>query len=195
MAFEEGNTYYQIRSKHGRDTEYTPDTLLEKANEYFQWVLDNPLQEEQIIKGRWTEEKSQKVPDGKGGFKMMKLKTTHPYARVKVPKMRPFTLEGFCNYAEIVVNTFKNYEKKEIDPDSSEEEQQEVRDFLTVTRAIRQIIDNQQFEGAASGFLNHNIIARKLGLSDHKILAGDPEKPLGIPKQTIVIKERTLEEE
>lgn len=187
MHFEEGNKYYQIRSKHGRDTAYTPDTLLEKANEYFQWVIDNPLYEEQIIKGRFTEESTKKVPDGKGGHKMMKLKTVHPYARVKVPKMRTMSLEGFCNYAEIVVNTFRNYEKKEITEDLSEDEQELILDFLRVTGAIRQMIDNYQFEGAASNFLNANIIARKLKLSDVKTLEGNPDKPLGMPKVALTI--------
>lgn len=123
-----GNEYYLLRSKDGRDTIYTPDSLLEKANEYFNWCLDNPLKEEQIVK-----------------FK-------ESYEKVDVNKMRPFSLQGFCNFAEIVINTFKNYE--------------ETKEFLTVTTRIRGIIENQQFEGAAGGFLNPNIIARKLGLID-----------------------------
>jgi hypothetical protein len=81
---------------------------------------------------------------------IVKYRDTHTKDTVEV--MRPFTLEALCIHLGIVRNTFKNYEERE--------------DFLTVTRAIRQIIDNQQFEGAASGFLNPNIIARKLGLRD-----------------------------
>lgn len=128
MAAPIGNEYYKIRSKDGRDTEYTPEDLLEKANEYFQWCLDNPLKQQDVVKY-------------KDNFEFIELN-----------KMRPFTLDGFCNFADIVINTFKNYEKR--------------KDFLTVTTRVRQIIDNQQFEGAASGFLNPNIIARKLGLTD-----------------------------
>lgn len=71
---------------------------------------------------------------------------------VKLPKMRAFSLEGLCNFIEIGMTTFKAYEKRE--------------DFQLVTTRIRSIIDSQQFEGAASGFLNPNIIARKLGLVD-----------------------------
>lgn len=128
MAAPKGNEYYKIRSKDGRDTEYTPEELLEKANEYFQWCLDNPLKQQDVVKY-------------KDNFEFIELN-----------KMRPFSLAGFCNFADIVINTFKNYEKR--------------KDFLTVTTRVRQIIDNQQFEGAASGFLNPNIIARKLGLTD-----------------------------
>lgn len=134
MAAPIGNQYYLLRSKDGRDKEYTPEKLLQTANEYFQWCLDNPLKEEQIVKYRDT------------------------YEKVGVNKMRPFTLQGFCNYAEIMKNTFLNYEKD--------------KDFLHVTTRIRGIIENHQLEGAASGFLNPNIIARKLGLADKKEVNG-----------------------
>lgn len=128
MAAPKGNEYYKIRLKDGRDTIYKPDELLEKSNEYFQWCVDNPLKEEQLFHYQGTVVKGE------------------------ASKMRPFTLEGFCNFASISVNTFKNYESS--------------KDFLTVTTRVRQVIENQQFEGAASGFLNANIIARKLGLAD-----------------------------
>lgn len=72
--------------------------------------------------------------------------------KTTVNKMRPFTLEGLCNHLKIVVNTYKNYEKE--------------AEFLTVATRIRQVIENQQFEGAAAGFLNPSIVARKLGLAD-----------------------------
>ena len=128
MAAPKGNEYYLLRSKDGRDTTYTPETLLEAANEYFNWCLDNPLKESQVVKYKDS------------------------YEIIEVPKMRTFSIQGFCNYAEIMKQTFFNYEKRE--------------DFLDVTTRIRGVIENFQFEGAASGFLNPNIIARKLGLAD-----------------------------
>lgn len=81
-------------------------------------------------------------------------------------KMRPFTLEGLCNHLGIVVNTWKVYEKR--------------KDFMTVCAYVRQIIENQQFEGAASGFLNPSIIARKQGLTDSQNIKhqGDKEHPI-----------------
>lgn len=140
MGAPKGNEYYLLRSKHGRDKEYTPESLLKKANEYFNWCLDNPLKEEQIVKYK------------------------EHYEKATLNKMRVFSLQGFCNFAEIVVNTFKSYEKEE--------------DFLTVTTRIRGIIENQQLEGAASGFLNPNIIARKLGLADNQNVNVTAEQPL-----------------
>lgn len=140
MPAPKGNEYYLLRSKDGRDTEYSPESLLEVANQYFQWVLDNPLMEEQIVKYKDN------------------------YERVSLPKMRPFTIQGLCNFAEIAEKTFWNYEQRE--------------EFLQVTSRIRSIIENHQFEGAASGFLNPNIIARKLGLADNSNLNVKTEQPL-----------------
>ncbi|MGE9312872.1 terminase small subunit [Niabella sp. CJ426] len=121
MAAPKGNQYYLIAESTGRPLEYTPEELRLKFNEYAIWVNSNPFQEVDYKNGK----------------------------RVKLPKMRPFTLKGFCIFAGIVVNTFKGYEER--------------KDFLTVTAMIRQIIENQQFEGAAAGFLKENIISYELG--------------------------------
>jgi len=72
----------------------------------------------------------------------------------EIRRTRPFTLEGLCNHIDISLATFKAYE-----------EQDKLRNAAA---RIRQIIDNQQFEGVAAGLLNANIIARKLGLVDKK---------------------------
>ena len=49
MAAPQGNKYWQMRSKDGKEPKYKPDTLWEKAVEYFEWVDDNPLLEEQLF--------------------------------------------------------------------------------------------------------------------------------------------------
>ena len=130
-AAPKGNEYWRLRSKDGRDKIFkTPKDLWEAANEYFQWIDDNPFKEEQIVK----------------------FKDYHTIGTVS--KMRPYTIHGLCNFIDISVDGFALYEKRE--------------DFIGVTTRIRQIIYNQKFEGAAAGFLNPNIIARDLGLSDKK---------------------------
>ena len=83
---------------------------------------------------------------------------------IEVPKMRAFTIQGLCNYIDISVDGFKLYEGRE--------------DFIGVTTRVRQIIYNQKFEGAASGFLNANIIARDLGLVDKSESKINIEQPL-----------------
>lgn len=145
--FQKGNEYYLIRSKDGRDTTYTPESLLDKANQYFQWCIDNPLKEQVIQKRKISRDEE-------------------AIEKHTIEKLRPFTIQGFCIYAGIVEKTFWNYSKR--------------NEFLQVTTRIRDVIENQQFEGAASGFLNANIIARKLGLTDKKEISGNPDNPLKV---------------
>ncbi|MEK0369746.1 MAG: terminase small subunit [Nitrosopumilus sp.] len=71
---------------------------------------------------------------------------------VKVPTSVPFSLQGLCLHLDCCITTFKNYEKK--------------NDFVAVTRKVRNIIENQQFEGAVVGAFNASIIASKLGLAN-----------------------------
>jgi DNA-packaging protein gp3 len=76
---------------------------------------------------------------------------------IKVPISRPYTLSGLCTYvgcSESYFRVFRNTSKP------SDE------DFLTVIEEIENIITTQQFEGAAVGHFNANIIARKQGLKE-----------------------------
>jgi hypothetical protein len=75
---------------------------------------------------------------------------------IDIPTNTPMSIESFCLYADIDRDTFKNYESNE----------GSYKDFFGVTKAIRTIIESQQFEGATVGAYNPNIIARKLGLVD-----------------------------
>jgi hypothetical protein len=140
MAAPLENQYYLLRVRSGRQPEYTPEALLQRANEYFEWVEQNPFKEEVLFHSQGI--------------------VTRDY----VTKKRPLTLEGFCIYANIVKKTFWNYEKSQ--------------DFLQVTSYIRETVENQQLELASAGFLNANIIARKLGLSDKSEVKVSQEQPL-----------------
>lgn len=68
-------------------------------------------------------------------------------------KMRAMSLKSFCIFADITFKTFENYTNN--------------KDFIHITTRIKEIIESQQFEGAAAELLNPNIIARKLGLSEN----------------------------
>ena len=133
MSAPKGNEYYKLRTKDGRDKKFgTPEALMKVCNDYFEWCLENPLMEAVL------HQKTATIID--------------------LPKMRPFTLHGLCNFIDISLDGFKLYDGR--------------KDFIGVTTRARQIIYNQKFEGAASGFLNPNIIARDLGLAekqDHTI--------------------------
>lgn len=70
----------------------------------------------------------------------------------ELPKKRPFTLGGLCLYMGCTTNTLASYKNFPA--------------FSKVYQIIEEAIRNQKFEGAASGFFNHAIIARDLGLKD-----------------------------
>lgn len=136
--FKEGNQFWRMRKKHGRKRLFeTPEAMWEAACEYFQWCVDNPLYEKNIVKYRES------------------------YEIVDLPKMRPFTIQGLCHFIGCngaYFNQFEknlNVEKIEID-----------RDFSNIVIRIRETIYRQKYEGAASGLLNPSIIARDLSLSE-----------------------------
>lgn len=133
-----GNEFWKLRSKHGRDKIFaTPEIMWDAACEYFAYITDNPLQEEQIVK----------------------YKDYHEVATLN--KMRPFTLTGLCLYLDVNSVYFTQFED-EIKGKTDELS----KDFSKVITRIRETIYSQKFEGAAAGFLNPNIIARDLGLTD-----------------------------
>jgi hypothetical protein len=74
-----------------------------------------------------------------------------------VPTQRPYTIEALCRFLHITHQTFRTYETDE-----------NYKDFFTVFTHVREVIENNQFEGATVGAFNANIIARKLGLTDKK---------------------------
>lgn len=134
MAAPKGNKFWELRSKHGRDKLFkTPELMWEAACEYFAYIQDNPLEQEEIVKYK------------------------DYYEKVPVSKMRPFTLTGLCLYLDCSGSYFRTFKSELKEKD---------KDFLTVITRIEDIIYNQKFEGASSGFFNANIIARDLGLMD-----------------------------
>jgi len=140
MAAPQGNNFWELRLSHGRKHAIEkPEELWQNFIEYAEWLQENPLIETDFR--------------GKDAF------------RVELPKMRPFTKEGFavaCGLAGW--ETIKNWKER--------------KGFLEIITRIENIIYTQKFEGAASGFLNPNIIARDLGLkekteTDHKLPVGE----------------------
>ncbi len=133
-----GNQFWKLRSKHGRDKIFTtPKILWDAACEYFQYLDDNPLQQEELVK----------------------YKDYYEYASIN--KMRPYTLTGLCLYLDVNVQYFTDFEKG-----LSKDDNELSKDFSLVCTRIRETIYAQKFEGAAAGFLNPSIIARDLGLQD-----------------------------
>lgn len=74
---------------------------------------------------------------------------------IQVPTQKPYTIQGLCIFLGITEQTFLNYSNNE-----------NYKDFFEVFTHVRNIIENNQFEGATVGAYNSSIIARKLGLAD-----------------------------
>lgn len=140
MAAPKGNQFWKLRSKHGRDKLFaSPELLLEAAYEYFEWCDNNPFKQDNI--------------------ELVKVNGVgDEIRREPLDKMRPYTLNGLCIYLDCSPQYFRNFQDNNKDAE----------DFMAVITRIQEIIYEQKFTGAASGFFNSNIIARDLGLADKK---------------------------
>jgi len=88
MSAPEGNQFWKLRSKHGRDKLFeTPELLWEAACEYFEWCETNPLIEVDF-RGKDAEQ-------------------------VELPKMRAFTLYGLCSYLDCNTAYFRNFKNQD----------------------------------------------------------------------------------
>jgi hypothetical protein len=136
MGAPEGNQFWKLRSKHGRDKIFeSPELLWEVACEYFEWCESNPL----------LESKPMVVSIGNNQGSSVEM--------TEIPKMRAFTWSGLELYIDI--HRLRDYKTNE-----------KYKDFSPVIEQIEKVIYDQKFTGAAAGFLNPNIIARDLGLVD-----------------------------
>lgn len=87
MAAPEGNQFWKLRSKHGRDKLFeSPELMWEAACEYFEWCEENPLIEIDF-KGKDADE-------------------------VRLPKMRAFTIQGLCRYLHCNTTYFRTFKSQ-----------------------------------------------------------------------------------
>lgn len=94
MAAPEGNQFWRLRSKHGRDKLFaTPDLLWEAACEYFEWCNKHPWERVDF--------------KGKDAFE------------VRIPTERPLTINGLCLYLHCNPAYFRTFKAqlKEKDQD------------------------------------------------------------------------------
>lgn len=90
MAAPAGNSFWQMRSSHGRKPIFADaDAMWEACTEYFEWVEANPLLEAQAFAYQ-------------GAVTLQEL-----------PKMRAMTLAGLCIFLDIDRSTWNDYEKRE----------------------------------------------------------------------------------
>lgn len=125
MAAPKNNQYWRLAHDWKKPKVYQPDEILEKAQEYAEWCEENPLYE---------------------------LKVFGTGVKMKVPKMRAMTIQGFCLFANMSSSTWYEYEKLEA--------------YSQIISRVKDLFYSQKVEGAAADLLNPNIIARELGLTD-----------------------------
>lgn len=146
----ENQLWKQIKDPdQGNKSFKSANALWKRSLEYFEWCDNNPFYKSEQLK-----------KPGTGmvvGDKFIPGETL-----VDMPVKRPYTLKGLCIFLgvnEKYFNTFvRKHEVKEIKVDRS--------DWLEVIAKIKDIVGNQQYEGAAAGFFQANIVARMLGLAD-----------------------------
>lgn len=78
---------------------------------------------------------------------------------VDLPKKQPYTIHGLCIYLNVGLAYFRQFKNSDNFKKNG---------FSTIYARIEEVIYDQKFSGAASGFFNYNIIARDLGLVDKK---------------------------
>lgn len=90
MAAPAGNEFWKLRSAHGRKPKFeSPEALWEACCEYFQWVVDTPMQEERVF-----------VSDG-------------AVVHAQVSKMRAMTVQGLCLHLGVSQQTWYEWAKDE----------------------------------------------------------------------------------
>jgi|WetSurMetagenome_2_1015567.scaffolds.fasta_scaffold07132_8 hypothetical protein len=168
MAAPEGNQFWKLRSKHGRDKLFaTPELLLEAACEYFEWCDTHPEYIVEQKKGNQTVKisvsKSKKNMTDEYGEGLNNVQDMISNSNlVYLPAKIPYTLHGLCIYLDcntVYFNQFESSLKEKTDEMS--------KDFSKVITRIREIVYNQKFTGATVGYFNSSIIARDLGLQEH----------------------------
>jgi hypothetical protein len=88
MPALKGNKYYMNRGKNGREKKISsPEKLLQKACEYFEYCDKHPWKKNEAIKS---------------GDKVGKI--------IKIPIQCPYTIEGLCVHTGISKRTFERYE-------------------------------------------------------------------------------------
>ncbi len=140
---------------------YTPNTLWKKACEYFEWCDNNPVM---VVE-------QTRMPQKLNANMISKLKPAQVKAFMKqtieLPHQRAYSIEGLCIHLNMAYQTFLNYESKK-----------GYETYFEVCLRIRNIIDNQHFEGGMAGTFNANIVTRKLGLTEKQDVNIQTEQPL-----------------
>ena len=124
--FDKGNEF-----SPGTQKKFTPEELKVKSEAYFRYCDENPLQVAEMVRGG----------DMAGAI-------------IHVPRARPYTFEGLCDFIRITPRNLMEYEK---DPR-----------YQHIYTHVRNKIRMNQLEGATANIYNASIVARMNNLVDSK---------------------------
>lgn len=131
----------RIKKKRGRPPKFKTHTeLWRAATEYFAWADDNPIDASEK-----TASGTKKTPKG----------TEKKNNSEKTTNRTPYSLYSFQAHAGI--SNWVEFKKSE---------QYQTPEFLTVIRAIENVIAGKQIDGAIAGVYQGNIVARLNGLAE-----------------------------
>lgn len=145
MEKKETPIYKCIKGHIGRPPKFTTaGDLLDKLIEYCEFCDSNPIKMDVRHKMKRSSDKGDAAESG------------------NVQVQRPYTLDGFCLFAGILMPwaTFKNNAKRRKD----------WTDFEIVINACEQTIRDQQVTGAMIGVYSERLTARLNGITDKQEL-------------------------
>lgn len=143
-----GNDFWKHRSKHGRERIFKePKVMLEACYEYFKYQ-SSPAR-------TWDKKEAVKSGEFTGQI-------------IDVPSATPFSFRLLCMFLHVHSKFFSQFESG-LKPDENEID----KDFYDVIAHVREVIEEQQLEGATVNAFNANIIARRLGLADKQEIKHD----------------------
>ncbi len=142
--FLPGYAWWKFRTSHGPNPIYdSADKLKDACEQYFQWVVDNPLYEAKVCSFHGKNE------------------------LVSVPKMRAMTIEDMCRVIGISTDTWENYRKvpylvgvtREVDEAiRTQKYQGAAADLLNANIIARDLglADKKELTGKDGGPVEHN---------------------------------------
>jgi hypothetical protein len=134
MAAPKGNQYHKGGTE-GRPLIFnSPNEYRNAIQRYFDWCDENPIQKNEALKS---------------GVDAGRI--------IKIPTQRPYLIEGLCDFLDISLQTFYNYEKN-----------QEYKDFFEVAAWARNKVFTQNLSFGYVGGFDAGLVARKLGIADRQ---------------------------
>jgi hypothetical protein len=134
-----GNQYAKGCETNGKPLAFkTPEEWRKAIDRYFDWCDANAINKVDVVKSG--------MDAGKPLY---------------IPTVRPYLIEGLCDFLGISMQTFYNYEKAK-----------GYEDYFEISAYARNRVFTQNLTYGYTGAFDSGLVARKLGLADKQELKG-----------------------